>query len=148
PKRLVQRAWRDFAGAAPLVLVPTARALLAAIADDRVPVAVGLLLIVGRDLEREGFVMFERGTAVEPETGNAGNSEFDRQHVAPLAGRVVTGRPVDGAHRAVGKGLGIEPGSSLGVLVVPEADRVLCHRPSFHSEARFSPSSESPPQGR
>jgi 3-demethylubiquinone-9 3-methyltransferase len=34
---------------------------------------------------------------------------------------------VDGAHRAVGKGLCVEPGGSLGVFIVPEAYRVLCH---------------------
>jgi hypothetical protein len=44
---------------APLVFAPAALALLAAIADDGVPVAVGLLLIVGGDLERGGFTMFD-----------------------------------------------------------------------------------------
>jgi hypothetical protein len=34
------------------------------------------------DLEREGFVMFERGSAVEADKRDAGNCEFDRQHVA------------------------------------------------------------------
>src|SRR6267143_2979718 len=126
-QRLHQHARRDLPGDAPLVLAPAARTLLAAIADDGVPVAVGLVLIVGGDLEREGFAMFERGTAVEAETRDAANCEFDRQHVALLAGWVVTGCTVDGTHRAVGEGLGVEAGSSLGVLIVPEADRVLYH---------------------
>src|SRR4029453_3256842 len=56
---------------------PAARTLLTAIADDGVPVAVSLVLIVGGDLEREGFVMFERGAAVEADTRDAGNREFD-----------------------------------------------------------------------
>ena len=68
-QRLGQHARRDLPGDAPLVFAPAALALLAAIADDGVPVAVGLLLIVGGDLEREGFVMLERGTAVEADTG-------------------------------------------------------------------------------
>jgi Zn-dependent protease with chaperone function len=34
------------------------------------------VLIVGGDLEREGFVMFERRSAVEANTRNAGNCEF------------------------------------------------------------------------
>ena len=34
-------------------------ALLAAVADDRVPVAVGLFLIVGRDLEGERLAVLE-----------------------------------------------------------------------------------------
>src|SRR5262249_40518431 len=118
-----------------LVLAPAALALLATIANNRVPVAVGLLLIVGGDLEREGFAMFERGSAVEADTRDAGNCEFDRQHVALLTRWVVTGSPVDGTHPAVGKGLGVESGSSLGVLIVPEANRVLCHCMSF----RFRP---------
>src|SRR6195256_3541334 len=137
--RLGQHARRDLPGDAPLVFAPAARTLLAAIADDGVPVAVGLVLIVGGDLEREGFVMFERGTAVEAETRDAGNREFDHQHIALLAGWVVTGCTVDGTHRAVGKGLGVEAGSSLGVLVVPEANRVLFHYVSFHFEAKFRP---------
>src|SRR5204863_1907098 len=115
---------------------PAARALLAAIADDGVPIAVGLLLIVGGDLEREGFVVLEHGTAVEAETGYAGDRECDRQHVALLAGRVVTGCTVDGTHRTVGKGLGVEAGSSFGILIVPEANRVLCHYVSFRLSTR------------
>src|SRR3546814_8846156 len=109
-QRLDQHARRDLPRDAPLVLAPAARALLAAIADDGVPVAVGLLLIVGGDLEREGFVMLERGTAVEAEAGDAGNREFDRQHVALLAGWGVTGCMVDGGHRAVGQGPCVEAG--------------------------------------
>jgi hypothetical protein len=46
--------WRDLPGNAPLVFAPAARAFLPAIANDGVPVAVGLVLIVGGDLEREG----------------------------------------------------------------------------------------------
>ena len=59
-KRLGQHARCDLPGDAPLVFAPATRAFLAAIADDSVPVAVGLFLIVSGDLEREGFVMLER----------------------------------------------------------------------------------------
>src|SRR5207247_6419736 len=52
-QRLCQHARRDLPGDAPLVLAPAARALLASIADNSVPVAVGLLLIIGGDLKRE-----------------------------------------------------------------------------------------------
>src|SRR4030095_15269492 len=130
-QRLCQHAWRDLPGDAPLVLAPAARALLSSIADNGVPVAVGLLLIIGGDLKRESFVMLERGTAVEAKTRDAGDREFYRQHVALLAGGIVTGGAVDGAHGAVGKGFGVEAGSSLGVLVVPQANRVLGHCLSF-----------------
>jgi hypothetical protein len=57
--------------------------------------------------------MLERGTAVEADTGDPGD------HVALLSGRVVTGCTVDGTHRATGKSLSLEAGSSLGILVVP-----------------------------
>jgi hypothetical protein len=47
--------------------------------------------------------MFKCRAAVEAETKDAGNCEFDRQHIALLAGGVVTGCAVDGSHGAVGK---------------------------------------------
>ena len=50
-ERLGQYTRRDLPGDAPLVFAPAARALLATIADDGIPVAVCLLLIVGSDLE-------------------------------------------------------------------------------------------------
>lgn len=49
----------------PFVLAPTACAFFAAIADDGVAVAVGLLLIVDCDLEREGFAMSKWRPAIE-----------------------------------------------------------------------------------
>ena len=106
-------------GDAPLVFAPAASAFLAAIADDGVPVSIGLVLIVGRDLEREGFVMFERWTAVETDTGTPAtvNSTISTSPAVPDG--LVTGCTVYGAHYAVGKRLGVEEGSSLGVLVVP-----------------------------
>src|SRR5258708_16177025 len=102
-QRLCQHARRDLPGDAPLVLAPAARTLLASIADNCVPVAVGLLLIIGGDLKRESLVMLERGTAVEADAGDAGDCEFHRQYVALLAGWVVTGCAVDATHGAVGK---------------------------------------------
>ncbi len=62
---------RDLPRYAPFIFAPAALALLAAIADDGVPIAVGLGLIVSGDLEREGFAMFECGTAVEADTRDA-----------------------------------------------------------------------------
>jgi hypothetical protein len=45
----------DLPGEAPAVLAPTAHTFLAAIADDRVPVAIRLFLIVRHDLKGKGF---------------------------------------------------------------------------------------------
>ena len=66
---LGQHARRDLPGHAPFVLAPAARALLAAVPDDRVPVAVGLGLIVGRDLEREGSLCLNAGPPLRPMQG-------------------------------------------------------------------------------
>jgi hypothetical protein len=85
-QRFGQHPRCDLPGDAPLVLAPAALALLATIADNGVPVAVGMLLIVGGDLEREGFAMFQSGSAIEADARNAGNCEFDYQRVALLAG--------------------------------------------------------------
>src|SRR3954468_5444910 len=106
--RFGQHTRRDLPRHAPLVLAPAARALLAAIADDGVPIVIGLGLIVGGDHEREGFAVLELGTAVEADAGHAGHLEFDHQHIALLAGRVVAGRTPDVADRTVGKGRGIK----------------------------------------
>ena len=124
---LGQDAGRDLPGQAPFVLAPATGAFLSAIADDGVPVAVGLGLVVGRDLERERFALLEGGPAIQSETGNAEHGEFHRQHVARLAAGKVGRRLVHGRHRAVGKGRGIEPRRLLGVLVEPQADGIFVH---------------------
>ena len=66
-----QRNGRNLPGDAPLVLAPTALALFTAIMDDCIPVAIRLFLIFSGNLKREGFVMLERGSTVEPEARNA-----------------------------------------------------------------------------
>src|SRR5262245_59441601 len=49
--RVDQGDRRDLPGHAPLVLAPAARTLLAAVADDRVPVTIGFGLVGGGDLK-------------------------------------------------------------------------------------------------
>lgn len=53
-----------------LVLTPATSAFLPAIADDYFPVAVGLFLIIGRDLKRECFALLERRTAIDTNAAN------------------------------------------------------------------------------
>src|SRR6185503_10996913 len=120
-----EHARGDLPGESPAILAPPALAFLAAIADDRVPVAVRLFLIVRRDLEGKGLAVLERRAAVEAETGNAQHGEVHRQFVALLAARVITGRRVNRGHFAIRKGGGVEARRLMGVLVEPEADRVL-----------------------
>src|SRR5215471_16574973 len=124
-KRIGWRTWGDLPGEAPAILAPTALAFHAAIADDRVPVAVRLFLIFRRDLEGEGLAVPERRAAVETETGNAKNGELYRQHIALLAARIVTGRIVNSGYFAIREGGGVEPRRLKRVLIEPEADRVL-----------------------
>src|SRR6185436_12184091 len=112
-------------GEAPTVLAPPALALRAAIADDRVPVAISFFLIVRGDLEGKGFALFELRPAVEAEAGNAENGKLDRQHVAHLTARVVRRGVVNCRHLSVRKGRGVETRGVLGVFVEPEANRVF-----------------------
>src|SRR5688572_12128278 len=123
-KRVGQRARGDLPGEAPAVLAPTALAFLAAIADDCVPVAVRLFLIVRRDLKRKGLTVPELRATVETETGNSENSELHRQHLARFAAGVVSGRLVHSGDFAIRKGGGVEARRLMRVLVEPEADRV------------------------
>ena len=58
-KRIGEHPRGDLPREAPAVFAPTALAFLAAISDDRVPVAVRLFLIVRRDLEGKGLAVFE-----------------------------------------------------------------------------------------
>ncbi|MNH36536.1 hypothetical protein D3C79_973340 [compost metagenome] len=69
--------------------------------------------------------MGERLTPVEPNTGDAHDREFDGNHIAFLARRIVAGGVVHRHYLAVGEDAGVEVGRLLGVIVVPEADRVL-----------------------
>ena len=120
-----ERARGDLPRQAPTILAPAAFAFLAAVVDDRVPQPVGLGLVVGGDHERERFAVLERRAAVEAHARNAADGELDCQHVALSAGRVIAGRAMDGIHRAVGEGLGVEIGRIQRGAVEPQADGVL-----------------------
>src|SRR5512141_3055753 len=63
--RFRQRDWRDLPGQSPFVRAPTARALLATVADNRVPIAIRFRLISRCDLERERFSVLERRSPVD-----------------------------------------------------------------------------------
>src|SRR5512134_1991619 len=120
-----QGAWRDLPRQAPLVLAPSAFAFLTAIADDRVPQAVGFGLVVGRNLEREGFVVLELRAAVQSDARDANHGELDRQDIPLFASRIVARRAKDPAYRAVGERLGVELRGVQGGAVVPETNRVF-----------------------
>jgi hypothetical protein len=72
-----QDARGNLPGDAPLVLAPAGVALLAAVFDDGVPVAVGLFLGVGGDLEGESLGLLEGRPAVEADAGDAEDGELN-----------------------------------------------------------------------
>src|SRR5437660_8258341 len=118
----------DLPGQAPSVLAPPARAFGSSVADDRIPVTIGLGLVLGADLEREGFAVFESGAAVQSETGYPQHRELDRQHLSLLASRVIAGRAMDSGDGAVWEGPGVKPRGIFCRAVVPKANHVLSHR--------------------
>src|SRR5574338_738177 len=73
--RLQQHARGDLPGEAPLVLAPAAGAFLAAIADDGVPVAIGLRLVLGHDHEADSLVGLEQVSAVQTDEALAKQGE-------------------------------------------------------------------------
>ena len=117
----------DLPANTPFVLAPAALAFLPAIADDCVPVAVGLFLIVGRDLEGKGLTVLVVRPAIEADSGYARNGEFDNQGIARFAVGIVGRRTVDGADAALRKGFGVEARGLFGIVFVPQANRVLGH---------------------
>src|SRR5690606_15625818 len=123
-----ENARRDLPGQTPLVLAPSAHALGATVADDRIPITVGLFLSFGEDLKREGFAVFECRAAVQAEARHAHDRELDGEHLPLFAGRKVAGRPMNGCHGAVRERPGIEVGRFFRGVVIPKANDVLGHR--------------------
>ena len=123
--RLGKRAWGDLPVEAPAILAPAAGAFLASVADDGVPIAVGLLLRVRRDLEGEGLAVREDGAAVQADTGNAEHGELDGEDVTRLAHGIIARCLVHAGHLAVGKRRRVKARGLFRVLIEPKADRVF-----------------------
>src|SRR6185503_16434920 len=123
--RVGEHARRDLPGQTPAVLAPSALAFLAAVADNRVPVAIRLFLILGDHLKGERFALLELRAAVQAKTRNPENGEFHHQLIALLATRVVTGRLLESGDLTVRKRGGVEPRRLMRVLVEPETDPVF-----------------------
>src|SRR4051812_4445289 len=98
----------DLPGKAPPILAPAAGALLAAAVDDRVPVAVGLFLILGHQHEAHRFVGPEIRAAVETDELLAEHGELDGQFVTFFATWKVRRCLVAVADVTVGKDGGVE----------------------------------------
>src|SRR5256714_9956480 len=117
---------RNLPGQSPFVLAPAALALLAAVADNRVPIAIRFGLVSGCDLKRERLVVLERRSSVEPEARKPHHGKLDGQHIPFLSRRKVSWCAVHRSDRRIRKGLGVEPRRVLGVIFVPKANSVLC----------------------
>lgn len=90
--RVRQHARRDLPGDSPAVFTPAARAFLAAVADNRIPVAIRFLLGISRNLEGERLSVRKLRPAIETHTRNAEDGEFHREDFALLAaGKVARG---------------------------------------------------------
>ena len=74
---LQQGCGRDLPVDAELVGQPAAGLLLAAVGDQRVPVVIGLRLVLGLDEEREGLVVGHMRVGVERDDRQAGQLETD-----------------------------------------------------------------------
>src|SRR4030095_11996723 len=103
---------------APLVPAPAACAFFAAAAHDRIPVAVGLRLVIGEDHEADGFVGFEDRAAVESDERAAEDRELDRQLLALLAAREISRGRMLRADAAVRKGRGVKLCGFTGLALI------------------------------
>jgi hypothetical protein len=126
--RVRQHARRDLPGDSPTVPAPPASALLAAIADNRIPIAIRFLLRISRNLEGERLAVFELRPTIETQTRNAEDGEFHREDFAFLATGKIAGGFVNRDYLTVRERGGVEARRILRILVKPKADGVLCFR--------------------
>jgi len=122
--RIDQSNRRNLPVQAPLVLAPAAHAFFAAVADDCIPVAIGLGLIRCCDLKRERPGVLHRRPAIEAEAWNAHDRELDRQDGPFLPRGIVARCQMNCTDRRIGKRPRIELRGLDGIVVVPQADTV------------------------
>src|SRR6202012_3793999 len=99
---------------------------LATIADDRIPVSIGLFLAVGENLEADCLIERYAWAAVEAEKRHPQHGELDREFVALLAGGIVGRRGMACADVTVGERRRVELGCLARLAAVePQAGRDL-----------------------
>src|SRR5215218_10187634 len=143
-----QRTRRDLPGKAPAILAPAASAFLPAIADDGIPITVGLFLVTGQDHEADRLIGLEIGPAVQADERPAEHGELDRKFGALRPTRKVR-RGVHGrANTAVGKGCCVEFRSLAGFPVIePQAGRELVAGHDISPHLRGPTNPKTPPWG-
>src|SRR5204862_2698678 len=112
----------------PTVFAPAARAFLAAVADNRIPVAIRLLLCVSCNLEGERLAVCKMRPTIQTHTRNAADGEFHREDFALLTARKVARRFANRRYFAVRERGLIEARRILRILVKPKTDGVLFFR--------------------
>jgi hypothetical protein len=134
--RVRQHARRDLPGDSPTVPTPAASALLAAVVDDGVPIAIRFFLTISRNLEGKRLGVFKLGPTIETQTRNAENGEFHREDFAFLATGIIARGFVNRCYLAVGERGGIEARRILRIFVKPKADSVFCFRVAHKTSCR------------
>src|SRR6476646_783831 len=122
-----QHARRDLPSQAPFVFAPSACALGTSISDNRVPVTIGLGLILGEDLKRKRFTVLESRAAIQPEAGHSHHRKLNSEHLPLFASRVVAGCAVNGCYGTVRKRFGVEPRRLFCCPVIPKTNHILSH---------------------
>src|SRR5690606_8588128 len=122
------------------VLAPAAGAFGPAVADDGVPQAVGLGLIVGHDHEGHGLGLGEDRAAVQTHVAPAGQGELHHQFGAFGIGRIVGRAGDDAVDAAVGQAeRDVELGRLLRLAqVVPDTGNDLVAHDAPSCGERFS----------
>jgi len=124
--RVRQDSRGDLPGDSPAVPTPAASALLAAIADDRIPVAIRFFLRISRNLKGKRLGVCKLRPTIQTQTRNAKNCEFHREDFAFLAAGIIARGFVNRYYFTVGERGGVKVRRILRILIKPKADGVLC----------------------
>jgi hypothetical protein len=134
--RVRQHVRRDLPGDSPPILAPAASALLAAIADDRIPIAIRFLLSIGCNLKGKRLGVCKLRPTIQTQTRNAKNCEFHREDFVFLAAGIIARGFVNRYYFTVGERGSVEARRILRILVKPKADGVLCFRVAHKTSCR------------
>ncbi len=95
-------------------------AFLAAVADNRLPVAIRFRLGVRRNLEGERLGLFEHQAAINTHAGYAADGELHGENLPFLATGKIVGRFADRGNFAVWKSLRVKARCFFRILVEPK----------------------------
>src|SRR5699024_896084 len=117
--RLSQHTWRNLPRYAPFIFAPSAHTLYPTMVNDGVPIAVGLGLIVSRNLKGERLAVFKRAPTIDAKAWDATNRKFNGKDIACLCSWIVRRCALYCANRAIRKGTGVKTCGFFCSLVKP-----------------------------